>query len=210
MVTRVTYDGPTQAITLVFRSEGIKNLLRDMRARTKSMKEPSVFEISFRLHDADDPENSCAPRGEPANLARITQVLALAIHFENMLREGEAEDYAHIGRLTGMCRERISQIMRLNYLAPAIQVECCIFHLADRTLPDQRGRGTKDCELTFLGTAAGTLDAAETTQRPSLTPNRRVPNLAIRLDLWGSPEPSMSERSHRASAYELSSGMGRF
>ena len=103
------------------------NHARDIRARTKSMKEPSVFEISFRLHDPDEPENSCAPRGEPRSLTRITQVLALAIHFENMLREGEAEDYAHIGRLTGMCRERISQIMRLNYLAPAIQVELLVF-----------------------------------------------------------------------------------
>jgi hypothetical protein len=57
------------------------------------------------------------------SLPRITQVLALAIHLEDMIRRGDAKDYADIGRLTCLCRERISQIVRLNYLAPDIQVE---------------------------------------------------------------------------------------
>jgi len=50
-------------------------------------------------------------------------VLALAIHLDDMIRRGEAKDYADVGRLTCLCRERISQIVRLNYLAPDIQVE---------------------------------------------------------------------------------------
>jgi len=56
-------------------------------------------------------------------LPRITQVLALAIHLENMIRRGEARDYADLARLSCLCRERISQIVRLNYLAPEIQIE---------------------------------------------------------------------------------------
>jgi hypothetical protein len=50
-------------------------------------------------------------------------VLALAIHLEDMMRQGEAKDYADVARLSGLCRERISQIVRLTYLAPDIQVE---------------------------------------------------------------------------------------
>jgi len=50
-------------------------------------------------------------------------VLALAIHLENMIKRGEAKDYADLARLTCLCRERVSQIVRLNYLAPDIQVE---------------------------------------------------------------------------------------
>jgi hypothetical protein len=50
-------------------------------------------------------------------------VFALAIHLEDMIRRGEAKDYADLARLSGLCRERISQIIRLTYLAPDIQVE---------------------------------------------------------------------------------------
>lgn len=40
-----------------------------------------------------------------------------------MIRRGEAKDYADQSRLSCLCRERISQIVCLNYLAPDIQVE---------------------------------------------------------------------------------------
>jgi hypothetical protein len=56
-------------------------------------------------------------------LPRITQALALAIHLEDMIRRGEAKDYADLARLSCLSRERISQIVRLNFLAPDIQVE---------------------------------------------------------------------------------------
>ncbi len=64
-------------------------------------------------------------------LPRITQVLALAIHLEDMIRRREAKDYADLARLTCLSRERISQIVRLNYLAPDIQVE--LLYLAPTT-----------------------------------------------------------------------------
>jgi hypothetical protein len=50
-------------------------------------------------------------------------VLALAIKIEETLRRGDAKDHADVARLSGLCRERISQVVRLNHLAPAIQVE---------------------------------------------------------------------------------------
>jgi hypothetical protein len=53
----------------------------------------------------------------------VTQVLALAIQFQNMIAQDDAKDYADLARLGGLCRERVSQIMRLNYLAPDVQVE---------------------------------------------------------------------------------------
>ena len=36
---------------------------------------------------------------------------------------GDARDYADVARLSCLCRERVSQIMRLNDLAPDIQME---------------------------------------------------------------------------------------
>jgi hypothetical protein len=40
-----------------------------------------------------------------------------------MICTGDAKDYADIARQTCLCRERVSQIARLNYLAPDIQIE---------------------------------------------------------------------------------------
>jgi hypothetical protein len=86
------------------------------------MSNSAPLEIQFQLRAKQlsaEPE----ARQNVGRLPRITRVVALAIHFDNMLRKGEAKDYADIGRMTCLCRERVSQIMRLNYLAPDIQVE---------------------------------------------------------------------------------------
>ncbi len=89
------------------------------------MTNTAPLEISFSLHSAARLPNA----GEVATiqncgrLPRITQVLALAIEIEEILRRGDAKDYADVARLSGLCRERISQVVRLNCLAPAIQVE---------------------------------------------------------------------------------------
>jgi len=68
------------------------------------------------------------PRVEPApgvaptgRLPRITRLLALAVRFEDLLRNGTARDYAELARLGGVSRSRITQIMNLRRLAPALQ-----------------------------------------------------------------------------------------
>ncbi len=87
-------------------------------------KGADLFEVRFRLggngrsHEVDHD-----PTVVPGRLPRITQVLALAIHFDEMIRTGQATDYSDVARLTCLCRERISQIMRLHQLAPDLQVE---------------------------------------------------------------------------------------
>jgi hypothetical protein len=88
------------------------------------MNNGAPLEIQFQLRGkqlvtSDEP----AERPIKGRLPQITRVLALAIHLEQLIRQGDAKDYADVGRLSCLCRERISQIMRLNYLAPDIQVE---------------------------------------------------------------------------------------
>ncbi len=80
------------------------------------------FSICTKLRPADEATEQISSR-RIGRLPRITQVLALAIHLETLIRRGEAKDYADLARLSCLCRERISQIVRLNYLAPEIQVE---------------------------------------------------------------------------------------
>jgi hypothetical protein len=90
------------------------------------MKTNAPLEIQFslrtKLRPASDSTEHVLSR-RIGRLPRITQVLALAVHLEDRIKRGEAKDYADVGRLSCLCRERISQIVRLNYLAPDIQVE---------------------------------------------------------------------------------------
>jgi hypothetical protein len=87
------------------------------------MSNGAPLEIQFQLRGGPRVKGDEAARPVAGRLPRITQVLALAIHLDTLIRKGDAKDYADIGRLGCLCRERVSQIMRLNYLAPDIQVE---------------------------------------------------------------------------------------
>lgn len=53
--------------------------------------------------------------------------MALAIQFQDMIKRGEARDYADLARLGCITRERMSQIMELVWLAPDIQQEILEF-----------------------------------------------------------------------------------
>jgi hypothetical protein len=95
------------------------------------MNEASNLVIQFELRPAvraisrrprEKAEEAPSPH-RYARYPRIVQVMALAIHFREMLERGEAKDYADLSRLGCVSRERFSQIMMLNWLAPEIQHE---------------------------------------------------------------------------------------
>ncbi|MCZ2154744.1 MAG: hypothetical protein LC114_12725 [Bryobacterales bacterium] len=94
------------------------------------MEQHNRIEIQFRLHAssrrAADREAGSTVR-EPGRLPRVTRVLALAIQFQEMIRTGDVRDCADLARLAGLSRERISQIMKLVWLAPDIQIEVLYF-----------------------------------------------------------------------------------
>ena len=80
-------------------------------------------EIQFQLRPRrakEDRKETVVPRGK---LPRIAEVLALAISFDEMIRRGLAKDHSDLARLGCISKERISQIMRLIWLAPDIQQE---------------------------------------------------------------------------------------
>src|SRR5467141_3813765 len=88
------------------------------------MSKIAPLEIQFQLRGRPRVTiDDAVARPVAGRLPQITRVLALAIHLDNLIRQGGARDYADIGRLSCLCRERVSQMMRLNYLAPDIQVE---------------------------------------------------------------------------------------
>jgi hypothetical protein len=68
-------------------------------------------------------EASATPRPEVplGRIPRVSRWMALAIRFEQLLREGEIASYAELARLGHVTHARISQIMNLLYLAPDVQ-----------------------------------------------------------------------------------------
>jgi len=54
---------------------------------------------------------------------RLTRLMALAIRFERLVREGQVDDYSDLARLGFVSRARVTQIMGLLNLAPDIQEE---------------------------------------------------------------------------------------
>jgi hypothetical protein len=73
------------------------------------------------------PKRRGTPKGMPApntgKLPRVTRLMALAIKFEGLVRDGVVQDYADLARLGHITRARMTQIMSLLNLAPDIQEE---------------------------------------------------------------------------------------
>jgi len=58
-----------------------------------------------------------------ARIPRISRLMALAIHFDRLLREGTVGDISEIARLAHVTQPRMTQIMNLSHIAPDIQQE---------------------------------------------------------------------------------------
>ncbi len=63
------------------------------------------------------------PERPIGRLPRITRYMALAIYYEDLIRQGQVHDYAEIAMLGYVSRARVSQIMNLRLLSPDIQEE---------------------------------------------------------------------------------------
>jgi len=63
---------------------------------------------------------------------RVAKLMALALHFEHLLRTGEIASYSELGRLGQVTRARICQIMNLTCLAPDLQEALLLLPRTDR------------------------------------------------------------------------------
>ena len=57
----------------------------------------------------------------PARIPRVVRLLAFAHEIERRIRAGELDDLAHAARVFGLTRARVTQIVNLTLLAPAVQ-----------------------------------------------------------------------------------------
>jgi hypothetical protein len=64
------------------------------------------------------PANPTVP---PGRIPRIARLMALALKFDQLVRQGLIANYAELARLGHVTRARITQIMNLLQLAPDLQ-----------------------------------------------------------------------------------------
>ena len=90
------------------------------------MNTPLTIECNVHFHRRDKGCKELRPGSAPVQPApgrvpRVTRLMALALRFEQLIRDGEVTDYAELARLGHVTRARISQVMNLLQLAPVIQ-----------------------------------------------------------------------------------------
>ena len=73
------------------------------------------------------PKRDVGPR-----LPRVAKLMALAIRFEGMIRDGVVADYAELAVLGHVTRARMTQVMALLNLAPDIQEEILLLAPVER------------------------------------------------------------------------------
>ena len=63
---------------------------------------------------------------------RVARLMALAIRFDQLIRDGVVSDQAELARIGHVSRARLTQIMNLLNLAPGIQEEILFLPPTDR------------------------------------------------------------------------------
>ena len=102
------------------------------------MMGPTVEEtvhFKVRHHGQKSLQSGAAPAVpviEPGRVPRLSRLMALAIRFEKLVRDGAVRDYANLARLGNVSRARLTQIMNLLHLAPDIQEAILFLPRADR------------------------------------------------------------------------------
>ena len=84
-----------------------------------------MIKVKRKLSGAGVQRRADRPESKPpvSVVPRISKLMALAIHFDRLLRSGEISDVKELARLCHVTQPRISQILALNMLAPEIQEE---------------------------------------------------------------------------------------
>lgn len=79
--------------------------------------------VRCELREGEAPPEPREPDPLAGSVPRLARLMALAIRFDRLVRDGEVVDYADIARLGHVTRPRVTQIMNLLNLATDIQEE---------------------------------------------------------------------------------------
>jgi hypothetical protein len=60
----------------------------------------------------------------PGRVPRVSRLMALALHFDRLLRAGKVRAQSELARHLHVTQPRMTQIMNLNLLAPTFKTSC--------------------------------------------------------------------------------------
>jgi site-specific DNA recombinase len=80
-------------------------------------------EFGLRKQIRPGVKSGAEPDEQARGVPRVSRLMALAIKFERLVREGQASSYRILAEMGHISRARLSQILRLAELAPEIQEE---------------------------------------------------------------------------------------
>ena len=89
--------------------------------RPISIKKEVFFTLGRRARRVIQEGPSPVTPPPKGRVPRISRLMALAIRFDRLIKEGEIDDQADLARLGNVSRARVTQIMNLLQLAPDIQ-----------------------------------------------------------------------------------------
>jgi hypothetical protein len=120
---RIAYDGRAGTMLLALRSDSAADSGSD---ETDGSGNPEADEVNLLTQvripggsrQRRSKRHSAVPEGK---VPRVARLMALALHFDRLLGEGVVQNYAELARRGHVTRARITQIMNLLNLAPALQ-----------------------------------------------------------------------------------------
>lgn len=99
--------------------------------------------VTRRFHTRASRRRASEHGAEPAKrVPRVSKLMALAVTFDQLIREGAAVDQAELARIGRVTRARLTQIMNLLNLVPEIQGQ-----LLDMTIPNAIGRDISERQI---------------------------------------------------------------
>jgi site-specific DNA recombinase len=124
-VKRLEYDCAGEKLLIALNHSPAKQSAKNVCHRAALMTIPQIIEGSpeFLKLGRRHREDPCTVTIEEGRVPRITRLLALAIRFEALIREGRINNYSALARLGHVSPARVSQIANLLLLAPDIQEE---------------------------------------------------------------------------------------
>ena len=104
---------------------------------TKTTKTPLMVEGTLHFARAGrggrrEGRAGSKPAPAPGRVPRVARLMALALKFEGLIREGVVADYAELARLGHVTRARVTQVMNLLHLAPDIQEKILFLPAVER------------------------------------------------------------------------------
>jgi len=93
---------------------------RERQPEHQSITTTARFVIGGRGHAASE-QAGLTPSPVPGRVPRVARLMALAIRFDALVREGTVSTQADLAAVGHVTRARVTQIMNLLHLAPDLQ-----------------------------------------------------------------------------------------